>query len=299
MKHFILPLLWLFMMMFVIETSMAQDQGSIPSFYPVAIRHYGVAEGLPDPCVALAHINEEVKLILVSCTHVRVSHDLYIYFFDGHASWPSSFDIEEGDNGVYTRFQGISNNGIVYGISYNKANWTDSDITYFFMHDPSTKDTHFYPFGKGSPYSGMLESVVLTEEGYFLLTRKIQTGECEIFQFRNAQFVSVAKITRPDLQAKPDDPERPLIYFGVTPSDFWLGCTNNVIYKISRNEIAFKEYALTSKSNSQLGINISRLLVTPQNDILFYNSLEKRLYKWNSKKDEIESDPFLPSGWKL
>src|SRR6185503_5518158 len=99
-----------------------------------------------------------------------------------------------------------------------------------------------------------------TEEGYFLMTREFQTGECEIFQLKNDQFVSVAKITRPEFQAKSDDPERPLINFGVTHSDFWLGCTNNVICRISRNTNAFKEYALNPKSHPPSEINISRLL---------------------------------------
>jgi signal transduction histidine kinase/CheY-like chemotaxis protein/class 3 adenylate cyclase len=277
---------------------MAQDQRPIPSFYPVAIRHYGVAEGLPDPCVALAHINEEGKLILVSCSHVRVSYDLYIYFFDGHNAWPSSFDIDEGDKGVFTRFKGINSDGIVYGISYNKANWSDADITYFFIHNPSTNETHFYPFGKGSPYPGLLESVVLTDEGYFLLTREIQSDKCEIFQFKNDQFVSVAKITRPELQVTSDDPERLLISFAVTHTDFWLGYTNNAIFRISRKANALKEYSLSGKSYTAPEINISRIVVTSQNDILFYNSVEKRLYKWDSKKDKIVPDPFLPPGWK-
>lgn len=274
---------------------MAQTRASLPSLYAVASASYAVPEGLPDPCIAMAHVTREGKLALVPCNHVRVTYDLFVYFFDGRNAWESNFDIDEGEDGTYVVFQGVSPDKRIYGYYYDRSDWQRSKNIHVFIYDPSTGTKELYPFGEDHDIKRYVEGIHATDEGFFLLTSMFGSNTFEIFKLQDQQWVRQAGFSFPQLLSL--QMSAFWLQFQVTPSDFWVTGLGNHAYRISRTSASHQHYVLPDIDGTEVK-NILRIITTPDQEILFYSNIQPGLFRWDKSENIIRPNAFLPDGWK-
>ncbi|MDO8365629.1 MAG: hypothetical protein Q7T20_02445, partial [Saprospiraceae bacterium] len=242
---------------------------------------YGLNDGLPDLCVKKVYLDSRGHLFIVAC-HSSASRSLLIYEYDGNQSYPSVFNLEHKPIEVFFEEANVEN--LIYGhYSYSLK---DGSLAYaLFQYNTITGLTICFDM----PDKAEVHSVIAAEGALFACVFYPESRQWKILCIRDGVILTQQTFSM-DFQ----DPTKLKANLAITPNDYWVANSFNVVYRINRADGTQCQYTLPGISSAW------------RSNIRFFSTHGKDIWLWRTNgiflldvsADRFIKNPYWPSGWK-
>ncbi|MFN0173098.1 MAG: ATP-binding protein [Saprospiraceae bacterium] len=250
------------------------------AFSRIVEHSYGINDGLHELCVEKVYLDSRGHLFIVSC-QASASRSLLVYEYDGRQSYPAAFKLEHKPILIF--FEEATVENLIYG-SYTYTLKDGSDAYALFQYNTITGRTMCFDM----PDKAAVHSVLAAEDALFACVFYPESRQWKILCVRDGGIVAQQSFS---MDFFPDARKAKL---AITPNDYWVVYSLNIVYRINRADGTLRQYTLPDIS-SGLRSNI-RFFFTHGKDLWLWRT--NGIFLWDVSADRFIKNPYWPSDWQ-